>query len=200
MSIQMTLIFALLTVECGLVSILLLPLPPRVQSMVLRKYDETISNSNFAIVLSFTDVLVGVMFVDAFKNGFKLLERGDEIIEFSKNVWDARSKKFYSQRNLYILGAILALQACVWFMSMLLKSTVKNKALLGSLSNEGRTPSSSSDADLSRKTPETETLEKELAKVQLDVETLNKQYDSLFAEYQKKTATPTESDSVRKEK
>ena len=196
----MTLIFALLTVECGLVSILLLPLPPKVQSMVLRKYDETISNSNFAIVLAFTDVLVGVMFVDAFKNGFKLLERGDEIIEFSKNVWDARSKKFYSQRNLYILGAILALQVCVWFMSMLLKSTVKRKALLGGLSNEGRTPSSSSDAGLFTKTLETETLEKELAKVQLDVDTLNKQYDSLFAEYQKKTATPAESDSVRKEK
>lgn len=196
MSIQMTLIFALLTVEFGLVSVLLLPLPPKVQNLVLRKYDEAISNSNFAIVLAFTDALVGVMFVDAFKNGFKLLERGDEIIEFSKNVWDARAKKFYSQRNLYILGAILALQACVWFMSMLLKSTVKNKALLGGLSNEGKTPSSSSDA----KTPETEALEKELAKAQLDVDTLNKQYDSLFAEYQKKNATPAESDSTRKEK
>lgn len=199
MSIQMTLVFALLAVEIGLVSFILLPLPPKVQNLVFTKYAETIRNSNFAIVLAFTDALVGVMFVDSFKNGFGFFDKKDEIIEFSKNVWDARAKKFYSQRNLYILGAILALQASVWFIMMLLRSTVKNKALLASLSNESLS-SSSSNVDIAVKSEETEALEKEVAKAQLDVDTLKKQYDSLYAECQKKNSSPAESTTVKKDK
>lgn len=209
MSIQMTLVFVLLSVEMGVISFLLLPLPPKLQGYLLKLYNLASHNSNITIIVGFVDALLGIMFVDSFKNGFGLLSshnRGDEIIEYgiNKDVWDLRAKMFYSQRNLYILGAVLSLQVCIWFMTFLLRSTVKNKGKLVELSKEGTIASkkaSSSDGlvDDEKTSTETKELQQQVSKLELDVETLNKQYDSLFAQYEKKNAAPTESASEKKD-
>ncbi|ONH71132.1 Endoplasmic reticulum transmembrane protein 1, partial [Pichia kudriavzevii] len=82
-----------------IVGLLLLPLPPKLQTVLISNYDKLISNPNISIILSFIDVLIGIMFVDAFKNGFGMIGKEDEVIEYSKNLWETRSRKFYSQRN-----------------------------------------------------------------------------------------------------
>lgn len=184
----MSLVFFILIVEVAAVSLLLLPLPQKVQNVIVGKYDELLGNSNFAIVLSFLDVLISVLFVDSFKNGFGMLGKGDDIVEFSKNVWDTRSKKFYAQRNLYILGAILALQVCAWFIIILLKSSVKNKEKLVKLSKIGST-----NADCDK-------LKDDISKAELDIQTLNKQYDSLWEAYKAKDANVKESVTEKKDK
>lgn len=186
----MSLVFAILAAEVGIVSCLLLPLPPKLQKMLLDRYNSVLANSNMSIILVFVDALIGIMFVDAVKNGFGFLGKGDEIIEYSKNVWDLRAKKFYNQRNLYILGAIIALQACVWFIMMMLTSTVKNKTKLANLS---KGPGAAQDAELAE-------LKKQLEKEELDVKTLTKQYDSLWAEYQNKSTKDEETVVEKKDK
>ncbi|KAG0671298.1 hypothetical protein C6P40_005497 [Pichia californica] len=191
----MTLVFSLLTIEIGIVSFLLLPLPPKFQNFLLKKYNELLNNSNFKIILIFIDVLISIMFVDSCKNGIEFFKNKDEIIEFTnnKNNWDLKSKKFYSQRNLYILGAILSLQVAVWFMSILFKSIIKNKSLLVELSKDNNSSSSSTSSS-------TVELQDKIKKAELDVSTLKKQYDSLYEQYEKKNSTPIESNTVKKDK
>lgn len=206
MSIQMSLVFVLLIFEVGLVSFLLLPFPPKIQNLLLKQYNSLVSNSNFRIILGFIDCLVGIMFVDSFKTGFGFA-KPDEIIEFNKlnnnnqspqsgNVWDNRAKIFYSQRNLYILGAILALQSAVWFMSFLLKSTVKNKTKLSELTknNNNNSKLNVENDQLSAQ------LKEQVEKAELDVKTLQKQYDSLYDEYMKKNQAVEEPKAVKKDK
>lgn len=177
----------------SIVGILLLPLPTKIQDFLITNYNKLIYNSNFAIILSFIDVLVGIMFVDAFKNGFGLLNKTDEIIEFNKHIWDVRAKKFYNQRNLYILGAILALQVCIWFIIMLLKSTVKNKDKLVKLIKVDSSVTKEESNDQIE-------LKDQLSKLETDVKILKKQYDSLWVEYQRKNETTTEKDDNKKDK
>lgn len=187
MSIQMSLVFALTTLEMVIVGLLLLPLPPKLQTVLISNYDKLISNPNISIILSFIDVLIGIMFVDAFKNGFGMIGKEDEVIEYSKNLWETRSRKFYSQRNMYILGAVLSFQVCIWFIMMLLKSTVKHNDLLS-----GKIAQREGDKAANEK-PDPELAERARV-LELDVETLKKQYDQLWAEYSKKNTDTTKAD------
>lgn len=179
MSLQMSLVFTIAVLEMAIVSVLLLPLPMKVQNLLIQQYQNMLNNSNFKIVISFIDVIIGILFVDSFKNGFGMLNsKTDEIIEFNKsNIWDLRSKKFYSQRNLYILGSIFVFQGAIWFIIMLLKSTTKHKQELVNLSKQDN--------------KQNVELDEEISKLELDVKTLNKQYDSLWEEYQKKNKDNT---------
>jgi hypothetical protein len=203
MSIQMTLVFIVAAIESVIVAIQLLPLPAKLQNLLIQQYDKLIQNSNFAIVVAFIDVLVGIMFTDATKNGFTgwRFSKPDEIIEFSKNVWDARAKKFYSQRNMYILGAIIALQGCMWFNVMMLRSMVKNKKKLVDLSKAGSVhiDSTTNDTlDVVIEDESTKELREELKKLETDVSALKKQYDNLWDAYKAKTSTVTVETVVEK--
>ena len=201
MSIQMTLVFIVAAIESVIVAIQLLPLPAKLQNLLIQQYDKLIQNSNFAIVVAFIDVLVGIMFTDATKNGFTgwRFSKPDEIIEFSKNVWDARAKKFYSQRNMYILGAIIALQGCMWFNVMMLRSMVKNKKKLVDLSKAGSVHIDSKDTlDVVIEDESTKELREELKKLETDVSALKKQYDNLWDAYKAKTSTVTVETVVEK--
>lgn len=170
MSIQMSLVFIITIIEMVIISILLFPLPPKFQQLLIDNYKKIITTSNFQIIIIFIDALVSVMFVDACKNGLHWGNKQDEIIEFTKNSWDERAKKFYSQRNLYILGALLAFQVCIWFLMMQLNSMIKNKGKLSNLVEN--------KIDLK--------LNDELKKLEIDVSNLRKQYDSAWDEYSKK--------------
>ncbi|GMM46878.1 hypothetical protein DAPK24_034530 [Pichia kluyveri] len=185
MSIQMNLVFTLLIIETIIISILLLPLPPKIQKKLINYYDLSIKNTNFSIILIFIDSLVSIMFVDSIKNGFKF-NSSDEIIEFNKNIWDNRSKKFYSQRNMYILGAILSIQMLIWFLIIMIKSIVKNKNILLQLSKEEE---KSVDNELTT----------EYEKLKIDVDTLNKQYDSLWKAYSEKNKNETTEEDNKKD-
>jgi hypothetical protein len=203
MSIQMTLVFIVAAIESVIVAIQLLPLPAKLQNLLIQQYDKLIQNSNFAIIVAFIDVLVGIMFTDATKNGFTgwRFSKPDEIIEFSKNVWDARAKKFYSQRNMYILGAIIALQGCMWFNVMMLRSMVKNKKKLVDLSKAGSVhiDSTTNDTlDVVIEDESTKELREELKKLETDVSALKKQYDNLWDAYKAKTSTVTVETVVEK--
>lgn len=185
MSIQMSLVFAITIVEMALIIILLFPLPTKFQQLLLNKYKIYTTTSNFQIVLIFIDALVSVMFVDACKNGLQW-GKGDEIIEFSKNTWDEKAKKFYSQRNLYILGALLAFQVCIWFLMMQLSSIIKNKNKLTVLVTAEKKPANAE-------------IEKELKKLELDVSNLKKQYDSAWEQYSKREdSKPVTSEEKKK--
>lgn len=188
MSIQMNLVFTLLIIETIIISILLLPLPPKVQKRLINYYDLSIKNTNFSIILIFIDSLVSIMFVDSIKNGFKF-NSSDEIIEFNKNVWDNRSKKFYGQRNMYILGAILSIQMLIWFLIIMIKSIVKNKNVLLQLSKGEEKSVDNEDNELTT----------EYEKLKIDVDTLNKQYDSLWKAYSEKNETATTEEDNKKD-
>lgn len=170
MSIQMSLVFIITIIEMVMISLILLPLPPKFQNLLIDKYSLLIKNSNFQIIIIFIDTLVSIMFVDACKNGLSWGKQ-DELIEFNKNTWDEKAKKFYCQRNLYILGALLAFQICIWFLIMQLNSTIKNKDKLSKLIKE---PNSKSEIEI------------ELKKLEIDVKNLKNQYDSNWNEISKK--------------
>lgn len=182
MSIQMTIVFTITVIEMILISLLISPLPVKFQNLILNKFEELINNRNFQIILAFSDVLISIMFVDACKIGISQNWRNDYenggIVEFSNKVrsitWDSRAKIFFGQRNMYVLGAVLVMQIITWFIILQIKSIIKNKKNLSDLvvKNESKF--------------DNKIEESELNKLQIDVDTLRKQYDSAWESYKNK--------------
>lgn len=112
MSIQMSLIFGTLVVQMGVLVVLLLPLP---HSIRLRIVDITWvlqQNNNFRVVVTFTSLLLGLQFMDCVRRLHKFNNSGNPYFTGYLNIsgsltHEQLATKFYSQRNLYLTGAVL---------------------------------------------------------------------------------------------
>lgn len=159
MSIQLTITFASLITLSVILGILLMPMPTRLLGTIVSTIETSMQNKQMKVALLMFTLITALSFIDALRVG--MFQGKEDIVEFSQSVWDQRAKKFYSQRNMYIFGFILFLQFALIFISMLIKSTLKNKTKLGQLSeNDGV----STD------------LKNELLKKKADLETLKNQY------------------------
>lgn len=140
MSIQLTITFAALISLCGILGMLLVPLPTRVLASFVSAVESAMANKQVKVVAIMFTVITSLSFFDALRVG--VLQGRDDIVEFGASavagsVWDLRAKKFYSQRNMYIYGFILYLEVALVFISMLIKSTLKNKTKLADLAENG---------------------------------------------------------------
>ncbi|CUM67092.1 uncharacterized protein PRCAT00004781001 [Priceomyces carsonii] len=177
MSIQMTLVFGLMTAEMAYLLVLLLPLPFAIRKKILQLSEMVKSSQRFKVTLIFFTILLGMQFMDCLNRLKKL--------EFQRNPYftqdyqpqrisyDQLASKFYSQRNLYITGAVLYLELSIFTVMKVFKKIVLKEESFRSL--------------LSKVPPkEDEEVEKYkslIKKKQLDIDTFRKQIEGLQASY-----------------
>ncbi|GME71449.1 unnamed protein product [[Candida] boidinii] len=210
MSIQMTLIFGTLVFEMAILTIFVLPLPHKVQDKFVLIFYKLYENQNVKIGTGFFLSLISIIFFDALRISIPSIPSDDSIDLLSTNnfgetglfsgdknagtgvqannnyiinPWEARSKKFHAQRNLYITGAVLFFAASIFTIVMLLKNTVKNKEILITI-KKGQDEKGDVKRDPNELTlTEFELLKEELKKKETDAVILRKQYEGLSKSY-----------------
>ncbi|KAG7784031.1 hypothetical protein KL910_002546 [Ogataea haglerorum] len=192
MSLQMMIVFGLLVTEMTLMTILVMPLPHKVQNGFVNLAYKLLQNPNVKVGLVFGASVLGMMFMDALRTAVpKIPEEYRPGMPASGNVppvpsmiagatWsEVRARKFYSQRNMYLTAGALFLGIAIYFNIILLKSLVKNKEKLIKTTTVGKGKKAVS-------TVEYEELKQVLKKKEIDVENLKKQITRLHEAYQNK--------------
>lgn len=187
MSIQMSLVFAALMVEMAVLFLFVLPLP-----QVLRLRFVEVANflqglTNFKIGQYFATILLLMQFVDCWQRlrkfeymtnpyytaghqqpvpGFRGLLSSEQL-----------ASKFYSQRNLYITGAVLYMELAINTVLSILRKMVAKEQEYRQLSRAEQDTLSRADVS------EAEKLRQLIAAKELDIETLRKQVQGLQLSY-----------------
>ncbi|KAG7838021.1 hypothetical protein KL943_000097 [Ogataea angusta] len=193
MSLQMMIVFGLLVTEMTLMTILVMPLPHKVQDGFVNLAYKLLQNPNVKVGLVFGASVLSMMFMDALRTAVpKIPKEYHPGMPSSGNLppvptmmagatWsEVRVRKFYSQRNMYLTAGALFLGIAIYFNIILLKSMVKNKEKLI------KATVVSKDKKKGVSTVEYEVLKQVLKKKELDVENLKKQIKGLHEAYQSK--------------
>jgi B-cell receptor-associated protein 31 len=119
MAFQYVITFSILVTEMIFFSLISLPLPSKIRRPLLKALSIPFNNNNFQIVLKCVFAFIGIMFVDSVNRTMKVnieLSNLDQNISFNSNRLEIQSRRFYSQRNMYLCGFTL-------FLSLILNRT-----------------------------------------------------------------------------
>lgn len=122
MAFQYVLTFVLLVVEMALFSLISLPLPSKIRRPLLKTISIPFHSQQFQVVLKCIFVFIGIMFADSVNRTVKVTnelyynERDNVISGVSRA--EIQSRRFYSQRNMYLCGFTL-------FLSLILNRTYR---------------------------------------------------------------------------
>ncbi|TID24586.1 hypothetical protein CANINC_003058 [Pichia inconspicua] len=116
MAFQYVLTFSLLVLEMILFSLISLPLPSKMRRPLLKTLYIPFSSQQFQVVMKCVIVFIGIMFIDSVNRTFKVnndLNPVNPIVDSIANGTISRSeiqsRRFYSQRNMYLCGFTLFL-------------------------------------------------------------------------------------------
>lgn len=125
MAFQYVLTFGLLVLEMGLFALISLPLPTKLRRPLLKTLSIPFHSSQFQMILKCIFVFIGIMFVDSINRTMKVESElygsnwndnnGSNMIGGVSRA-EIQSRRFYSQRNMYLCGFTL-------FLSLILNRT-----------------------------------------------------------------------------
>ncbi|KAF3989087.1 hypothetical protein FT663_03758 [Candidozyma haemuli var. vulneris] len=185
MSLQMSLVFGLLVFEMSYLLLLLVPLPFAVRQKLVNGSVRLNQSKNFKSGWAFTTVMLGLQFIDCVQklNKYHTSDGFPQSREVGTARYDQLASKFYSQRNLYITGAVLYLEVSIFTVVTILKKLVaKEESYRAATSVEtGKGDSQTSDqqeeaAELRKLIKEKEN---DIATFRKQLEGVQRQYDSL---------------------
>lgn len=126
--------------EMGLLFFMVLPLPHVIRRKFVKAIERLQASSNFKIGVIFISTILGLQFMDCLqrlrkfdylKNPYFTTSNTSTSNTMLSN--DQLASKFYSQRNLYISGAVLYLELAIFTVSTILKKLVAKKDTLRSM-------------------------------------------------------------------
>ncbi|CCE89068.1 Piso0_001866 [Millerozyma farinosa CBS 7064] len=184
MSIQMSLIFGTLLLQMTALLVILLPLPLKARKAIVNMAESLKSSKNFNIGLWFSLILLGLQFADCFNrlqrfshigNPYLLVSSRD--IDYSAISYDQLASKFYSQRNLYLTGAVLYLTLAINTVLGILKKLVSKATEYNKISSEGTEETEPSEAEKLKS--EIKSKDASITGLKKQIEGLQTSYDSL---------------------
>ncbi|CAH6723138.1 endoplasmic reticulum transmembrane protein 1 [[Candida] jaroonii] len=183
MSIQMNLVFITLCVEMATLFMMVLPLPHILRRKFIHLIEILQKSQNFKVGLIFFTIILGLQFMDCVNR----LNRLDYLrtpyftmSNMSSNTMltnDQLASKFYSQRNLYLSGAVLYLELAIYTVITHLKKLVAKEDKLRSL-NVKQT-FASEDEEVAKYKQLIEAKEKDISVMKKQIEGIQRSYDEL---------------------
>mmetsp|Transcript_8449 Transcript_8449/g.8363 ORF Transcript_8449/g.8363 Transcript_8449/m.8363 type:complete len:202 (-) Transcript_8449:113-718(-) len=188
MSIQMSLVFGALILEMVTLLLMVLPLPHPVRVKIIDISILLRNLKNFKIGFWFTVILLSMQFMDCIQRLQRFGHLGNPYFalnsqnnQFGTMSYDQLASKFYSQRNLYITGAVLYLMLAIFTVSTILKKLVSKETEYRKLSS-GEAKGDSKVAN-EEELNEVAKYKKLIEQKELDIATLKKQVGGLQKSY-----------------
>lgn len=190
MSIQMTLVFVTLCIEMAILFLFVLPLPHAVRRKLITVIDLLRNLNNFKIGLGFFTAVLALQFIDCANRLQRLDYLKNPYFTTSNNssssmlTNDQLAAKFFSQRNLYLSGAVLYLELSIYTVGTILRKLVSKEENLRQLNVKPEFASAGEEASKYKEL---------ISKKQQDIDTLKKQVDGLQKSYDGLTPSETRS-------
>lgn len=182
----MSLVFATLMFEMVSLLLMVLPLPHPVRVKMVDLATILQNLKNFQIGLWFTVILLGMQFVDCIQRLQRFGHLGNPYFALNSNssqfgsvTYDQLALKFYSQRNLYITGAVLYLMLAIFTVNTILKKLVLKETEYRKLAADEKSDVSSDD----KESDEIAKYKKLIEQKEVDIATLKKQVNGLQKSY-----------------
>ncbi|ODV65096.1 hypothetical protein HYPBUDRAFT_114191 [Hyphopichia burtonii NRRL Y-1933] len=182
MSLQMSLVFGALIGQMGILVLLLLPLPLSVRTKIVEIYDLLGNSTNVKVGIVFSVSLLGLSFIDCVQRlgryGFNspYFTNFNAVASQGNLTYDQLATKFYTQRNLYLNGAVLYLTLSIYTMITIIKKLVKKEIEYRNLSQINEGEFASNEEEIAKY--------KELIKQkEIDIKTFKKQVEGLQKSY-----------------
>lgn len=189
MAFQYVLTFSLLIVEMVLFALISLPLPSTMRRPLLRTLSIPFHTPQFQMIMRCVFVFIGIMFVDSVNRTLKVDRElaglgptgdyagigagvGGVAVGGGVSRAEIQSRRFYSQRNMYLCGFTL-------FLSLILNRTSSMVFDLLEIKEKWR-KLEASGATLSGTEKSTASVEEENAKLKLKIEALKTEKQSLL--------------------
>lgn len=185
MSLQMSLVFGLLIFEMGYLLLLMVPLPFPVRQRLVNGSVKLNQSRNFKSGWAFTTVMLGLQFIDCVQKlqKYHSAEGSLQSRDLGPARYDQLASKFYSQRNLYITGAVLYLEISIVTVVTILKKLVKKEELYRAATSAETGVDAKHTSDDKEEAAELRKLikqkEDDIAVFKKQLEGVQKQYDSL---------------------
>lgn len=190
MSIQMSLVFGALILEMVTLLLMVLPLPYPVRVKIMDIATLLRKLKNFKIGFWFTVILLSMQFADCIQRlqrfgtlGNPYFALSSQNKQFGTMSYDQLASKFYSQRNLYITGAVLYLMLAIYTVSTILKKLVSKEAEFRQLSANEKEGASKIAGEEGEESSEVAKYKKLIEQKELDIATLKKQVGGLQKSY-----------------
>ncbi|GAV54713.1 hypothetical protein ZYGR_0AS00350 [Zygosaccharomyces rouxii] len=140
MSLYLSSLFALLTVEMAILFVVVLPLPFRVRRNLYSVYYKWTSNRKVQTTIYIFAGLVSILFFDSWRRAqFKVrlhhYQRQGEDVDDNSAVTptQALASRAYNQRNTYIAGFILYFLVCIPAVFTIMRRLIKYQNLINNL-------------------------------------------------------------------
>ncbi|KAK6456614.1 ER 25 kDa transmembrane protein [Scheffersomyces xylosifermentans] len=198
MSIQMTLVFVTLIGQMVVLLLLVLPLPHVVRTKIVDLTWVLQKSQNFKVGVAFSIILLGLQFLDCVARlkriegyadaPFYLNSLGgtDQHARSVSLTHEQLATKFYSQRNLYLSGAVLYLMLAIGTVITIVRKLVHKEAEYRKLTSAGKFGSDDEEVEKY----------KQLIKLkEIDIQTFKKQLGGLQSAYN--DLTPSEGTSKK---
>jgi len=184
----MSLVFGALILEMVTLLLMVLPLPHPVRVKIIDISILLRNLKNFKIGFWFTVILLSMQFMDCIQRLQRFGHLGNPYFalnsqnnQFGTMSYDQLASKFYSQRNLYITGAVLYLMLAIFTVSTILKKLVSKETEYRKLSS-GEAKGDSKVAN-EEELNEVAKYKKLIEQKELDIATLKKQVGGLQKSY-----------------
>lgn len=179
----MSLVFGALVGQMVILSLLLLPLPLRVRSKILDVSEFLQNSTNFKVGIVFSTSLLALSLFDCVNRLRKFDNFGNQpyFTNFAQQMsgslsYDQLATKFYTQRNLYINGAVLFLQVSIHTIIGILRKLVKKETEYRALNNIDKN-------EFNNEGEQIQQFKDLIKQKEIDIETFKKQINGLQKSY-----------------
>lgn len=166
----MSLVFVCLLTQMLSLVILLVPWPHVIRRNVIAMVDKLVRMPNFRVFVAVETVLLVLQFIDCLNRLKRFNSKMQSLLFTSESL----ATKFYSQRNLYLSGAVLFLNVALFTVVLIVRKLIVKEAEYRKLK--------ASKAPVDENT-EVDKYELLVAKKQKDIEILKKQIEGLQRAY-----------------
>lgn len=180
-------LFTLLVLQMTALAILVFPLPLVLRKKAFMIYQRAYDSKELRTVGVVTTVLIGLQFSDSLRSSWKWHREYTQNHSMVTSA-DLLARRFYSQRNLYISGAILFLTLAIPTVFSIVRRLIKYEEL----KRKANDPKAVEER--------VEQLTKQLASKDLDLKTLQKQKSGLETSYNKLADQLNEKEGVLSDK
>jgi len=166
-------------------TILVLPLPLQIRKQSLKLYEYLFQHKEVKTTVNISLGLIGLLFIDSFQKTFKFKTSSTYDPRHLQSTYsqgpDAMAKIFYNQRNLYISGAVLFFGIAIPTVFNIIRRLIKYEEF-----NLEKTSKEVRDAKIKELTDELERKEKDIETFKSQKKGLEKSYDELSDQLNKK--------------
>lgn len=169
----MSLVYACLLALMSLVLVLVIPWPLFIRRHIVAAANALQASPNFKVALAFESLLVALQGLDCYNR----LKRHHNFMLTESYTSEHYATKFYSQRNLYMCGAVLYLNVAFFTILLIVRKLVLKESAYRLLRSENSSKTDSAEVQKYQKLLESR--EKDIATLQKQIEGLQRAYDEL---------------------